>query len=82
MRSRLGGRLLSSQCPPVAPIAQPAVVIRGPTAQPPSIASRSTTSWKSADPTLRTEVKPASSVFLALATPTALQKLSVYCRPR
>ena len=33
------------------------------------------------EPTLRTVVKPASMVFLALAGPIVAQKLSVYLRP-
>ena len=55
--------------------------MRGPWTQPPSIASCKATSSKLEEPTLRTVVKPALSVLAALATPTAVQKLSVNFSP-
>jgi hypothetical protein len=51
--------------------------MRGPSTQPPSIASSSATSSKSGEPTLRTVVNPASIVFFALAGPIVAQMLSV-----
>src|SRR5438067_7497955 len=60
----------SSQCPPVMPIAWPAVSMRGPIVQPSLMALRKAMSSKRPEaPTLRTLVNPAIRVSRACSTP-------------
>ena len=70
--------IVGSRCPPVGVIAWPAGITRGPSIQPASIALANATSSRyppvlTNNPRLRTVVKPARSVRLALPTARSIR---------
>ena len=76
-RSTPGAQPVSSQCPPVMPMAWPAGIMRGPGTQPSSMARMSATSAKSDAPRSRTVVKPARSVIPAFRAPRSARSPGV-----
>lgn len=74
--------LVGSPCPPVTETDGPETNILGPGMIPALMRSRSARATEPGDPTLRTVVNPASTVFFALATPSMAAWASDSCMRR
>ncbi len=70
---------MGSPCPPVTETGGPETNMRGPGMIPALMRSRRARATDPGEPTLRTVVNPASTVFLAFATPSIAAWACVSC---